>query len=187
MSQKVIRFCLALVALSPLGALAGETARTPSADLPTVISRLDDRSTWVQVNKEPYYVTSVVNVLCAAPTTARVEDERKRNPHASTAINVFVNEIGVAAMLSKEPAVFPVGSMIVKQKFDPKNEPNKPLLYTVMTKRESGFNPDAGDWEFAVLSGDGRDVQAQGNLANCVACHQPQKANDYVFKSYLGH
>lgn len=151
----------------------------------TVFALLDDRSGWLQVNAMPYYITSTLNVLCAAPTPVRVDEERKRNPHASTAITVYVNQIGTEAMLSESAATFPVGSIIVKQKFDPNHEPDKPLLYTVMIKRESGYNPDAGDWEFAVIGGDGLEFQARGALANCIACHAPQKANDFVFRSYV--
>lgn len=165
---------------------ASGAGKDPVVEVPGIVFELlDDRSGWLQVNAKPYYISSTLNVLCAAPTPVRVEEERKRNPHASTAINVYVNKVGTAAMLSESAATFPVGSVIVKQKFDPNHEPDKPLLYTVMIKHEPGYNPDAGDWEFAVIGGDGREFQARGALANCIACHTPQKANDFVFRSYV--
>lgn len=169
--------------LSPAasGAVQGPYLRDPGV----VLERLDDRSGWLQVNAKPYYISSTLNVLCAAPTPVRVDEERKRNPHASTAITVYVNQVGTESMLSESAATFPVGSIIVKQKFDPNHEPDKPLLYTVMIKHEPGYNPDAGDWEFEVISGDGSEVQARGALANCIACHTPQKANDFVFRTYV--
>jgi|CXWL01.1.fsa_nt_gi hypothetical protein len=172
-------------ALATTRAALGAAKEPVVQDPRTVFSLLDDRSVWHKVNAKPYYISSTLNVLCAAPTPVRVDEERKRNPHASTAITVFVNEVGQAAMFSEPAVTFPVGSTIVKQKFDPNREPDKPLLYTVMIKREPGFNPDAGDWEFAVISGDGREIQARGALANCIACHTPQKANDFVFRGYV--
>ena len=174
-----------VTALATTRAASG-AGKDPVVQVPgTVFELLDDRSVWHQVNTKPYYISSTLNVLCAAPTPVRVDEERKRNPHASTAITVYVNEVGQAAMFAESASTFPVGSIIVKQKFDPNHEPDKPLLYTVMIKHEPGYNPDAGDWEFAVIGGDGREIQARGALANCIACHTPQKANDFVFRGYV--
>lgn len=184
----VLAGCAVVVLVSTLASSQGASGagKDPVVQVPgTVFDLLDDQSGWLQVNAKPYYISSTLNVLCAAPTPVRVEEERKRNPHASTAINVYVNKVGTGAMLSESAATFPVGSIIVKQKFDPNHEPDKPLLYTVMIKHEPGYNPDAGDWEFAVIGGDGRTFQARGALANCIACHTPQKANDFVFRSYV--
>lgn len=184
----VLAGCAVLVLFATLALSEGASsaAKDPVVQVPgTVFELLDDRHVWLQVNTKPYYISSTLNVLCAAPTPVRVDEERKRNPHASTAITVYVNEIGQAAMFAESAATFPVGSIIVKQKFDPNHEPDKPLLYTVMIKHESGYNPDAGDWEFAVIGGDGREFQARGALANCIACHTPQKASDFVFRSYV--
>lgn len=183
----LVGFCVVVVAVALATSRAASGAgKDPVVQVPgTVFELLDDQSGWLQVNAKPYYISSTLNVLCAAPTPVRVEEERKRNPHASTAITVYVNKVGTGAMLSESAATFPVGSIIVKQKFDPNHEPDKPLLYTVMIKHELGYNPDAGDWEFAVIGGDGRTFQARGALANCIACHTPQKANDFVFRSYV--
>lgn len=154
-------------------------------DQPIDISNLADRAAWHQVNAKPYRISSVLNVLCDAPSPDRVDEERKRNPHASTLVTVFVNETGRAAMYAKNAPSFPVGSVIVKQKFEPYGERAAPILSTVMVKRERGYNQDVGDWEFAVVGSDGREIRARGKLANCAACHTPERANDFVFRSYL--
>ncbi len=57
-------------------------------------------------------------------------------------------------MFSRELQRFPKGSVIVKEKMAPHSEGSTPLLYTIMIKRERGYNPPFGDWEFEVASGD---------------------------------
>ena len=55
--------------------------------------------------------------------------------------------------------------------------------YTVMRKREAGYNPAVGDWEF--LGGDGKQLQASGRLENCQACHVAKKDSDFVFRAHV--
>jgi hypothetical protein len=145
-------------------------------------AELSNANDWRQVNSVPFETAPQVNVLCAAPAAARPSD-----PHASSAITVFVNRVGTDAMFSAAPIAFPPGSVIVKKKIDPRAATGEALLYTVMVKHEAGYDASTGDWEFAVVAANGRDVEARGALANCIACHQPQRASDYVFRTYLGH
>lgn len=60
-----------------------------------------------------------------------------------------------------------------------------PELLMAMVKREKGFNAPSNDWEFLVLSGDAKNIQAQGKLDNCIACHTAKRSNDFVFRNYL--
>jgi hypothetical protein len=83
---------------------------------------------------------------------------------------VFVNQVGERAMLHQKKPAFPQGSLIVKEKL-PDPHSGAPELLTVMRKRERGYNPAGGDWEYLVLDGAGRQVQAQGKLQNCQSCH----------------
>jgi len=140
---------------------------------------------WTQVNSEPYYISSKVDLRCVAPKPGDYEAERKLNPHASTYITVFVNPAGTFAMFANWPQTFPKGSVIVKQKYDRNSQTGTPILSTVMVKREPGYNPEAGDWEFAVVSGDGKSVEARGKLGNCMSCHASRRNEDFVFRSYL--
>jgi hypothetical protein len=64
--------------------------------------------------------------------------------------------------------------------------PNKSLqVSTIMIKREPGYNPTVGDWEFSVASGDGMQLQASGKLENCQACHITKTDSDFIFRPYL--
>lgn len=148
-------------------------------------TQLKDKSLWTQVNTEPFYISAAADVLCRRPTTANYEPERKMNPHVGTFITVYVNKVGQAAMFSKEPQRFPEGSVIVKEKTGTYFEGRKTLLYTIMKKRERGFNPAVGDWEFWVVGANGTEVQASGKLENCQACHASKTDSDFVFRPYL--
>jgi hypothetical protein len=152
--------------------------------IPFDAEKLRDQKLWIRVNDDPYYIASKVDLQCMLPTRGDYEAERKRNPHASTFITVFVNPIGKAAMLSSEPVRYPQGSVIVKEKRVKESTVGAPLLYTLMIKREPGYNPTTGDWEFAVASGEDGRIQARGKIENCMTCHLEKSRQDYVFRPY---
>lgn len=148
-------------------------------------ANLKDKTVWTQVNSEPYYISSRVDIQCAMPMAIDYERVRKSNPHLSTFITVYVNNIGRQAMLAKEVQRFPEGSIIVKEKVGTRQEGKKPVLYTIMRKREPGYNPGVGDWEFAVVDGNGTKLQAIGKLEKCQSCHLEKNDSDFVFRPYV--
>ena len=145
-------------------------------------AKLKDRSTWTQVNNDPYQMPAAVAALCAPVVLS--EPESKKNPHASAYITVYVNKVGRESMFAKEPQRFPEGSIIVKEKYH-SPEDRKPLLYTIMRKREAGYNPKVGDWEFSVVGPNGTELQATGKLENCQGCHVSKSEADFVFRPYV--
>jgi len=147
---------------------------------------LNDKALWTQVNAQPYHIPTELDALCAAPTSEQYKSisDRSGNPHIVPSIIVYVNNAGKQAMFAKQPR-FPEGSTIVKQKLGAFYERNKPLLYTVMRKREPGYNPAVGDWEFLVYAADGKQLQASGKLENCQVCHVNKKDSDFIFSPYV--
>ncbi len=86
-------------------------------------------------------------------------------------------------MLSTQPAKFPLGSTIVREKL---SQPNgSPELLAVMIKRLPGFNSKGGDWEFLTLEGDAVKVKSRETTGDCLQCHSRQKDQDFVFRTYL--
>ena len=146
---------------------------------------LKDTSLWTKVNAEPYRISVAVDTLCRAPTADDYAPFRKNNPHVASFITVYVNNIGREAMFAKQVQQFPEGSVIVKEKISTPFEGRKPLLYTLMRKREPGYNPELGDWEFSVVAANGTQVEATGKLENCQACHKNKKDSDFIFRPYL--
>jgi cytochrome P460 len=161
-------------------------------------TKLKDPNLWTQVNEQPHYLSSTVDSLCRITHRRDFEFERKRNPHASTYITVYVNKIGREAMFATGAPRFPEGSVIVKEKIEKPLNPDglnigpkeplenlRPSLYTLMIKREPGYNPAVGDWEFAVTSGKDFRIEASGKLESCQACHLEKRDQDFVFRYYL--
>ena len=132
-----------------------------------------------------YRIGAIADGLCRIPTAEDYEDERKTRPHAGAYITVYVNKTGRESMLARKMKQFPEGSVIVKQKIGNPSEGSKPVLYTIMRKRERGFNPTLGDWEFAVVGANGTDLQAIGKLENCQSCHKEKGDSDFIFRSYV--
>ena len=146
------------------------------------VEEIQGYKTWTRVNPQPVNMDAAVAQLCAAPSGPKAAD---RNPHLHKFITVYVNQTGRSAMFEESGAPnFPQGSIIVKEKLAQRDS-TSPELLTVMIKREKGFNPQNGDWEFMVTDGAGREVQARGKLESCQACHVSMSANDFIYRTYL--
>lgn len=83
-------------------------------------------------------------------------------------------------------AVFPRGTIIVKEKFSDA-EGKHTELFTGVVKREKGYNPDCGDWEFFGLRADGKKIAERGKLQSCMDCHVEYKERDFVTKNYVSN
>ena len=87
-------------------------------------------------------------------------------------------------MMTKQSPKFPIGSMIVKEKLGSADS-TTPELLTAMIKREPGYNPEGGDWEYLVLDGAASKIIEQGKLTRCSGCHLPYNGSDFVTRTYL--
>jgi len=54
-----------------------------------------------------------------------------------------------------------------------------------MIKREPGYNPESGDWEYLVLDGGASKIVERGKLTRCSGCHRPYKSSDFITRTYL--
>ena len=126
---------------------------------------------WTRVNPEPQQVMSLIVAQysnlgrCAAQTAPPEFSMEAQNPHRNKFVVVYVNEIARPAMMEQKLPIFPEGSVIVKEKLATKDSLS-PELLTVMRKRESGYDPDKGNWEYMVFDGAGQTLQADGKLEN---------------------
>lgn len=103
--------------------------------------------------------------------------------HGSRWVEVFVNEVGADEYLSG--AAIPVGTVIVKTSWEARDgqmsDIEGPLF--VMEKRPPGYDPDNGDWWYAIHWADPTPKQRESlggpiywrgrspRAAYCVACH----------------
>ncbi|MEI7987012.1 MAG: cytochrome P460 family protein [Armatimonadota bacterium] len=149
---------------------------------PTTLELVKGFHGWKKVNPKPVRLASKFNLLCAPASMAMIKAEQKMNPHFQRVITVYVNKVGEKAM--EKGGKFPVGSVIVKEKLEESFK--TPVLSTVMIKREKGYNPKCGDWQFAVIDAFTTKVTVDGKLESCMFCHQDQAKKDFVFKTYVG-
>jgi Cytochrome P460 len=145
----------------------------------TALAGLSRYRTWTLVNPVPVKMDPAVAALCAA-----IIPRPSVNPHQNKFISVYVNGAGQRAMMTALAPVFPQGSMIVKEKLSGRDSP-EPELLTAMLKREKGYNPESGDWEYLVLDGSASKIVERGRLASCSGCHAAYSRTDFVTRLYL--
>jgi hypothetical protein len=79
---------------------------------------------------------------------------------------------------------YPTGTIILKEKFQDAAG-TQTDLFTGMLKREKGYAPKTGDWEFFALNSDATAVTSAGNVQSCINCHAPLRDTDFVSRRYL--
>jgi hypothetical protein len=92
---------------------------------------------------------------------------------------VFVNEPAFE-IISTKSVFFPEGSILVREK-PPKSGAGPPDVLSVMIKRERGFNPNGGDWQFLLINGAGTKVKLAQKKGECLDCHKSQAQTDFVY------
>lgn len=145
-------------------------------------SPLQDYKKWGPLNKSPELMSLSVAIQCVLPSPKQQKSIDPKSPHKDYYLRVYANKLAKKQMAAERPQ-FPEGSAIVKEKLPGKT--GEPVLLTAMIKREPGYDPEHGDWEYLVLDGKTLKIQAQGRLKPCQSCHDSQKSEGYVFRSYL--
>jgi hypothetical protein len=131
----------------------------------------------VRVTAAPFHVKRPGAQLC------RSFNAPPSSPHDGHWIDVYVTQPGRGPILSGK-GVYPEGTMILKKKLIDAAG-TRTDLYTGMLKREKGYNPQSGDWEFFVLNGKASSIEAAGKLRSCIECHEAYSDTDFVSRSYL--
>lgn len=114
------------------------------------------------------------------------DNKPQKNPHekgSRTFTRVYANSLAESVIRNEKPN-FPVGSIIVREKLL-KADDVTPEVVTVMVKREKGFSPKSGNWEYFVLEGTLKSVKDRQKTGSCSKCHTDAKETDWVFKTYL--
>jgi hypothetical protein len=140
-----------------------------------LITFIKNRAAMERVTPQPVDMPKKLAMLCGAAVW-------KGDPHATAKIHVFAND--PAALPIFDPwGKFPEGSLIVKEKLNPAD--NKTQLFTGMWKREKGYFPECGDWEFFTVDGAATKIIERGKLPNCATCHEDFTKGDHVSKNYV--
>jgi hypothetical protein len=154
-------FPLLLPVILVLGIMSCAEREAPPA---IALEDLNARTLWKHMNQdEPYAEYSF--------WPENVGLVKGNAPHGEF-IKTFVND---RALKPKGPH-FPDGSVIVKENYTADSTLAK---LTVMYKAK-GYNPEGGDWFWAVYEPDGA-VKAEGKVQSCIGCHTVRKDKDFVF------
>ena len=140
----VMCLALALVACNSAPYAQQQASKPSPLDPGALHAEILKYKTWTVVNSEPVKLDPFLSADCA-DAAKRIEA-----PHFDKYIRVYVNDIGQAAMLKAKNPKFPVGSIVIKEKL-PEKESQTPEFFTIMLKREAGYNPRGGDWEYLIM------------------------------------
>lgn len=161
---------------------------SPYTPPPAFAERLRDyRKKWTRISDFDLsglhwnqYVTIYVN-----------KDPEKYVQNFREYLRVYINSDGGDADTAK-PAfqVYSTGTIFLKEHYQLENgRPGKPLNVAMMIKREKGYDPGAGDWQYVYFDINGNTI-TDGNSSNpvthalCAKCHGNIGERDYIFSSF---
>jgi hypothetical protein len=153
-------------------ATVAQTQTSVTAPEP-VLPEIDGYQNWRKVNEARLKMADEVATLCVVTL-------KGLPPHGDKFIWVYGNELAQQELWKGVERTFPVGSVIVKEKYGAP-EGGEPELLTVMIKRDPGYNPEVGDWEFATVAMEAKKAVERGKLKTCMSCHQRTPDTDHVF------
>ncbi len=136
-----------------------------------------------RITETPHRMADSTAALCKVVTPKYSNNNIHEGNLDPAWCHVDVTKNAKETILSGQ-GTYPEGAVIVKSKLESKESP-KAILYTVMRKREAGYDPENGDWEYAVLEGRFNRVLSRGRIDSCIDCHQNYKETDHVTRAYL--
>ncbi len=103
-----------------------------------------------------------------AKSYTQVRTCRHSIDHDLNYVTVWTNATATSSY-QKHDKPFPAGSVILKPEYQD-DKCTKPAGFTAM-RRETGYNPNAGDWHWQKAGADGV-VSQDGKLDRCIGCHR---------------
>jgi len=141
------------------------------------VSEIRDYRKMFRVNEKPVDMVEETKMMCAPPSLAY-------GPHYDPGVVYYINEIARQGLKTySDNKLFPVGSIIVKEKQERKTEDSVQII-TVMRKVRSGRSEDS--WEYKMYDTkkwaeiDVSKQRANPSSRTCIECHRRYESNDYV-------
>ena len=176
-----IAACTTTTPTNPSPAPGAPAVQPDGADLfePATFSK------WPKASEQPIRVSPEEAFLCAPISGGGNFPQAKHGPHASHSIVVRVSPEAMGAFRAGK--AMPAGAVVVKEKYPDERAVGPPKEYGLMIKREAGYDPGNGDWEYAYVTSGAERKVIRGKLAQCSTCHANVKDSDYLFRSYAGY
>jgi Cytochrome P460 len=176
--------------VGPGGAVASDAEAGPPSDArpdtnpvpaePTFEAVMASYTAWTKRTDQPVPISADIFGLCRLPTAS--EKDFQNSVHGGDlALLDWVNPQAAAGFAAGGASPFPVGAAIVKEKLAAGTEGIELVARGFMIKRAAGFNPAAGDWDFAYWEPALGIVSDMTRSAACAGCHASSHAKDFVF------
>ena len=147
-----------------------------------LLSIVKDRAKLERLTPKPKEVNSRFAELCRTLTPAEADEQAKLRlvpGHDASSIHAFASP--AAAQSYFDPwGKFSEGSLVLKEKLA--TTENKTQGFTGMLKREAGYFPEGGDWEYFTVDGSAAKIIERGKMASCAECHGSYAQSDFITK-----
>ena len=167
-----------VVCVTPLVMVRGQEIRRSDTSTGRIsVSEVRNYRKMIRVNARPVDMVEETKLMCAPPQMAF-------GPHYDPGVVYYINETARQGMKTfSESRLFPVGSMIVKEKQERKTEDSVQII-TVMMKVRPGRGETS--WEYKMYDTktwvelDSFNAGTTVSNKACIECHRRYEANDYV-------
>jgi len=131
----------------------------------------------IRVNQKPIDMVEETKFMCAPPAMMY-------GPHYDPGVVYYINDIASHGVKTfSEKKLFPVGSIIVKEKQERRTEDSVDII-TVMKKVVPGDSEDSWDYKMYDTKKwtevDSTKPSSHRFNKACIECHRRYKQNDYV-------
>lgn len=181
------------VAGGSAGASAGSSAEGGSAGetvtmIPTVSEIMDQYRAWQPQSADAVPISAYIFGLCRLPTLAEQEFADSEHGHERY-LRDWANPQAEAGIARRGMPPFGEGSVIVKEKYVATGTGRDLVAIAMMIKREPGFEPTHGDWDYAYYEPNLGVIQTNEQSAYCSGCHAGAASTDFVYVDGLqpGH
>lgn len=160
------------------GGAGGQSGQGGADEIATIMATY---TTWQPQSAMAVDISAEIFSLCRGPSAA--EGAFTKSVHSRFRLRDWANPGAMAGLAAKGVGGFPVGAIIVKEKFV-SPAPTDPFVVAalgMMIKRSPGFHPAGGDWEFVYSSMADGVSRGPAQLSSCTTCHAATTATDYVF------
>ncbi len=161
----------------PLCILGCGPKETPTPPIAPIEGDIDFTG-WPAAMAEPYLISTSEIVYCVQPRAQKIH-----GPHVDRSIVVRTNPEAIDDFRARRPLA--VGSTVVKEKWPNGVVGGRPPEYGAMIKREAGYDPANGDWEYLFFTGGDQPRIERGRLETCIDCHCGAAGSNHLFRTYL--
>ena len=147
-----------------------------------LLKYVKERAKMERVTPKPVDMAAAVLARCNIDAVLKGQASKPANPHYAATFHVYANDAAVLPLFDPW-GKSPEGSVVLKEKFSREN--GKTELFTGMIKRELGYFPECGDWEFFTVDGAASKIVERGKMERCATCHENAEMKDHLSKIYI--